>query len=144
MMAADGVVSVLQLAHVFTNSALFLAFTYQGVLGWRIRSRRVAGVLQDFSVVKRHRALGPILATLLPIGYLLGLTAAYLHKGVWAYYPAHLAVGTTLLVVVATAVLVSKRIRGAQSPWRTPHGALGFLLLCTFLVQIYLGLNIFL
>lgn len=143
-MASDGVVSVLQLAHVFFNTALFLAFAYQGTLGWRIRGRRVVGVLQDFSVVKRHRALGPVLATLLPFGYLVGLTTAYLHRGVWVRYPAHLAVGTALLVVVAAVVLVSRRIGGAQSPWRARHGALGLLLLCTFLVQIYLGLNIFL
>ena len=71
-MAADGIVSVLQAAHVFSNGALFLALAYQGALGWRIRRRRVAGVLQDFGVVKRHRALGPVLATLLPIGYLAG------------------------------------------------------------------------
>ena len=143
-MAADGIVSTLQAAHVFSNGALFLAFAYQGTLGWRIRSRRVAGVLQDFSVVKRHRALGPILATLLPIGYLAGLITAYLHKGIWVRYPGHLAVGTVLLVVVCSTYLVSNKIRGPQSPWRQAHFALGLLLLCTFLVQIYLGLNIFL
>ena len=143
-MVSDRVVSALQLAHVLFNSALFFALAYQGLLGWRIRRRRVAGVLQDFGVVKRHRALGPILATLLPIGYLAGLITAYLHKGIWVRYPGHLAVGTVLLVVVCSAVLVSRRIRGAQSPWRAPHFALGLLLLCTFLVQIYLGLNIFL
>lgn len=143
-MVSDRVVSTLQLAHVFFSSALFLAFAYQGLLGWRIRSRRVAGVLQDFGVVKRHRALGPVLATLLPVGYLVGLVTAYLHKGLWVRYPGHLATGTILLVVVCSAVLVSKRIRGAQSPWRTPHLELGLLLLGIFLVQIYLGLNIFL
>ena len=143
-MVSDGVISTLQLAHVSVNGALFFALVYQGRLGWRIRRRRVAGVLQDFNVVKRHRALGPILATLLPMGYLAGLITAYLHKGIWVRYPGHLAVGTVLLVVVSTTVLVSRRIRGAQSPWRTPHFALGVLLLCTFLVQIYLGLNIFL
>lgn len=143
-MVSDRVVSALQLAHVLANSSLFFAFAYQGLLGWRIRRRRVAGVLPDFSVVKRHRALGPILATLLPIGYLVGLITAYLHKGIWVRFPGHLAVGTALLVVVFSAVLVSRRIRGAQSPWRAPHFALGLLLLCTFLVQIYLGLNIFL
>jgi len=143
-MVSDRVVSALQLAHVLANSALFFAFAYQGLLGWRIRRRRSAGVLPDFSVVKRHRALGPILATLLPIGYLAGLITAYLHKGIWVRFPGHLAVGTVLLVVLFSAVLVSRRIRGAQSPWRTPHFALGLLLLCTFLVQIYLGLNIFL
>ena len=143
-MVSDRVVSTLQLAHVLANSALFFAFVYQGTLGWRIRHRRIAGVLPDFSVVKRHRALGPLLATLLPMGYLAGLITAYLHKDLWVPYPGHLAVGTVLLVVAGSAVLVSKRIRGAQSPWRAPHFALGLLLLCTFLVQIYLGLNIFL
>jgi hypothetical protein len=143
-MVSDRVVSALQLAHVFFNSALFCAVAYQGRLGWRIRRRRVAGVLQDFSVVKRHRALGPILATLLPFGYLAGLITAYLHKGLWVRYPGHLVGGTVLLAVVFSAFLVSKRIRGAQSPWRTPHFALGLLLLCAFLVQIYLGLNVLL
>ena len=143
-MASDGVISTLQLAHVSVNGALFFALVYQGRLGWRIRRRRVAGVLQDFNVVKRHRALGPILATLLPIGYLAGLITAYLHKGIWVRYPGHLAIGTILLVVVCSTYLVSKRIRGPQSPWRQAHFALGLLLLCTFLVQIYLGLNIFL
>jgi len=143
-MVSDRVVSALQLAHVLANSALFFAFAYQGLLGWRIRRRRIAGVLPDFSVVKRHRALGPVLATLLPVGYLAGLITVYLHKGIWVRFPGHLAGGTVLLVVVCSAFLVSRRIRGAQSPWRTPHFALGLLLLCTFLVQIYLGLNIFL
>jgi len=143
-MVSDRVVSTLQLVHVFFNSTLFFALVYQGRLGWRIRRRRVAGVLQDFSVVKRHRTLGPILATLLPMGYLAGLITVYLHKGLWVRFPGHLAGGTVLLVVVFSIFMVSKRIRGAQSPWRTPHFALGLLLLCTFLVQIYLGLNIFL
>jgi len=143
-MVSDSVVSTLQLTHVFFNGALFFALAYQGRLGWRIRRRRVAGVLQDFSAVKRHRTLGPILAALLPFGYLAGLITAYLHKGIWVRYPGHLAVGTVLLVVVCSTYLVSKRIRGAQSPWRTPHFALGVLALCAFLVQIYLGLNIFL
>ena len=143
-MVPDKVVSTLQLAHVFANGALFFAFAYQGLLGWRIRHRRVAGVLQDFSVVKRHRAQGPILATLLPIGYLVGLITVYLRKGLWVRYPGHLAAGTVLLVVVCSTVLVSRRISGAQSSWRTPHFELGLLLLCTFLIQIYLGLNIFL
>jgi hypothetical protein len=143
-MVSDGVISTLQLAHVSVNGALFFALVYQGRLGWRIRRRRVAGVLQDFNVVKRHRALGPILATLLPMGYLAGLITAFLHKGIWVRYPGHLAVGTVLLAVVCSIVLVSKKIRGPQSPWRQAHFALGLLLLCTFLVQIYLGLNIFL
>jgi hypothetical protein len=141
-MASDRIVSALQFAHVFSNGALFLALAYQGRLGWRIRNTRVTGVLQDFSVAKRHRALGSVLATLLPVGYLTGLTTAYIHKGLWLRYPGHLAVGTVLLAIVFSVVLTSRGIRGIQSPWRTPHFALGLLLLSSFLVQIYLGLNI--
>jgi hypothetical protein len=143
-MISDGLVSTLQVAHAVFNSALFLAFAFQGLLGWRIRRARVGGVLQDFALVKRHRALGPVLASLLPLGYLAGLITAYLHKGLWVRYPAHLAVGTALLAVAAALFLVSRGIRGAQSPWRTPHFALGLLLLCVFAVQIFLGLNILL
>ena len=143
-MASDRVVSALQLAHVIANSALFFALAYQGLLGWRIRHRRIAGVLPDFSVVKRHRALGPVLAALVPFGYLAGLITVYLHKGLWVRYPAHLAVGTVLLAIVCATFLVSRQIRGAQSPWRPYHFALGLLLLSTFLVQIFLGLNVLL
>ena len=143
-MIPDGVVSILQVAHVLANSALFFALAYQGLLGWRIRNRRVKGALQDFGVVKRHRTLGPILATLLPIGYLAGLSTTYIGRALWVRYPGHFAVGTALLVVMGSAALVSKKIRGPLSPWRAPHFALGLLLLCGFLAQIFLGLNIFL
>lgn len=143
-MISDRAVSTLQITHVFFNSALFFALAYQALLGFRVRRKRIAGVLQDFNAVKRHRALGPVLATLLPFGYLAGLITVYLHKGLWARYPAHLAGGTFLLAIVCSVVVVSTRIRGAQSPWRTPHFGLGLLLLCAFLLQIFLGLNIFL
>lgn len=143
-MASDRVVSILQIAHVLFSSALFLAVAYQGRLGWRIRRRRVAGVLPELRVVKRHRALGPVLVTLLPFGYLAGLVTVYLHKGLWVRFPGHLAVGTVLLAVAGLAALVSTKIRGPQSPWRPAHFALGLLLICIFLVQIFLGLNIFL
>ena len=143
-MLSDGVVATLQGAHAFFNGALFLAFAYQGSLGLRIRQKRRAGVLQDFGVVKRHRALGPVLAGLLPLGYLAGLLTSYLHRGIWLRYPGHFAAGTVLLVVACLAVLVSRKIRGTQSPMRTPHFELGLLLLCVFAVQVFLGLNVFL
>ncbi len=143
-MVSDGVVFALQAVHVFFSSALFIAAVYQGLLGWRIRGRRVAGVLQDFSIVKRHRRLGPILAALLPLTFLAGLSTAYLHRGLWLRFPGHFAAGTVLLAILYSTVLVSKRIRGAQSPWRTPHFELGVLLLLAFLIQIFLGLDVLL
>jgi hypothetical protein len=143
-MASDTVVSVLQLAHAGANAVLFIALAYQGSMGLRIRRRRTAGVLQDFSVVKRHRALGPVLASLLPVAYAAGVLTAYLHKGRWAPFPRHFAVGTALLAVVFLAVAASKNIRSVQSSWRSTHFALGLMALGTFLVQISLGLDILL
>jgi len=143
-MASDLVVSALQIAHASANAALFVGLVYQGTLGLRIRKRRVAGVLQDFSVVKRHRALGPVLAALLPLAYLGGVVAAFLHKGRWVPFPEHFAGGSVLLLVVFSAVAASKKIGGAQSPWRPRHFALGLLALALFVVQIYLGLNVLL
>lgn len=143
-MLSDRVVAVLQLGHAAFNGVLFLALAFQGLLGWRIRKRRVAGVLQNFSVVKRHRTLGPVLAALVPIGFLAGLGTTYLSRGEWVRHPGHLTNGTILLGVVVAAFLASRRIRGAQSPWRDVHAALGVLLACVFLVQIVLGLDILL
>lgn len=143
-MLSDSVVAVLQLGHAAFNGVLFLAFVHQGRMGLRIRRQRAAGGPQDFSVVKRHRRLGPIIAALVPLGYLAGLGTTYLSRGEWVRHPGHLTNGTILLGAVVAAFLASRRIRGAQSPWRNVHAALGVLLACVFLVQIVLGLNILL
>ena len=137
-MASDGMVSPSRQRTCFPT-ARCSSPAYQGALGWRIRRRRGAGAPQDFGAVKRHRALGPVLAALLPIGYLAGLVTAYVHKGDLLRYPAHLAAGTALLAAVGAAVLVSRRIRGAQSPWRAPHLALGLTALGIFLSKIHPG-----
>ena len=47
-MLSDQLVSAFQLTHVLFNAALFFLMAYQGLLGWRIRRKRIAGVLQDF------------------------------------------------------------------------------------------------
>jgi uncharacterized iron-regulated membrane protein len=143
-MLPDSVVSALQIGHVFFNAALFVALAFQGLVGWRIRKRRIAGALPDFSVVRRHRTLGPVLAALLPMGNLAGVSITYLSRGLWVRYPGHFAAGTVLVAVAGATFLASRRIRGAQSPWRVRHAALGLVLLCVFCVQIFLGLNVFL
>jgi hypothetical protein len=143
-MLSDSVVATLQIGHAGFNGLLFLAFAFQGLMGLRIRKKRVAGVPQDFTVVKRHRKLGPALAALVPLGYLAGLSTTYLSRGVWVRHPEHFTVGTVLLIVVGATFLASRRIRGAQSPWRNRHAALGLVLACVFLVQIFLGLGVLL
>lgn len=143
-MATDGLVPALQIAHALFGCALFLALVVQGLLGRRIRSRRLAGAPQDFGAVKRHRALGPILASLAPVAFLAGLITVRIHKGLWVNFPGHLAVGGVVLALAAATALASRGIRGAGSPWRARHRALGALLLCVFLVQVVLGLGILL
>jgi hypothetical protein len=134
----------LQLGHGLFSLGLFAAFVYQGRLGWLIRRGRQGGHSRDFAVVRRHRALGPILAMLLPIGYLGGLILTYLDHGVWIKFPVHLAAGSLLVVAVFSAWLISRKIRAVDSPWRTVHFVLGLAILTLFLWQIFLGLNILL
>ena len=52
----------LQIGHGLFNLSLFAIFVYQGRLGWLIRRNRQAGSPPEVAKVRRHRALGPILA----------------------------------------------------------------------------------
>lgn len=130
----------LQLAHALFGGALLLAFCSQGVLGLLIRRRRLAGA-PDFVAVRRHRRLGPVLTRLLPLVFLAGLATAYLDHGAWVVYPTHLATGAGLVAAAGLTEYLSRRIRGPQSPWRTPHLALGVAIILLFLAQALLGLG---
>lgn len=134
----------LQLGHGLFNLGLFAAFVYQGRLGWLIRRHRQDGRIREVATARRHRALGPILAVLLPIGYLGGLVLTYLDHGVWVKYPLHLAAGSLLIAAVTSTWLISGKIRSAHSPWRTAHFILGLIILSIFLCQVFLGLNVLL
>lgn len=144
MMLPRFLIPYLQIGHGLFNFSLFAVFLYHGRLGWLIRRNRQAGQALDVRTVRRHRALGPILAALLPFGYLGGLFLSYLDTGVWARFPLHLAGGTLLVVATSATWLISRNIRGVQSPWRTPHFFLGIAILSIFLVQVFLGLSVLL
>jgi hypothetical protein len=134
----------LQIGHGLFNLGLLAAFVYQGWLGWLIRRDRQGKRTRDVARVRRHRALGPILAGLLPIGYLGGLILSYLNHGVWTRYPLHLVAGSLLIATVTATWLLSKKIRGVHTPWRTTHFVLGLVILILFLCQVFLGLNVLL
>ncbi len=136
-------VPVLQLVHAAFNGALLLAFLVQGALGWRIRRRRLSGP-PDFAAVKKHRRRGPVLVALAFAGYAAGLLTSLLHRGTLLVAPGHLAGGTLLLACCAAAAVLGRRIRGPQSPARTPHFAAGLATLAAFIVQVFLGLNVLL
>lgn len=135
-------VPVLQVGHGLFNAALLAAFLAQGWLGWRIRRGRAAGFATDILALKRHRRQGPILALLLGVGYLAGVSTAFVHKGRWVPHPLHFAAGTLLIALVAATVVVSKRIQGPATPARTTHFLLGIVVLGVFFTQALLGLAV--
>jgi uncharacterized iron-regulated membrane protein len=133
----------LQIAHGLFNLSLFAAFVYQGWLGWLIRRNRRRHI-QDFARARSHRSFGPLLAGLLPVGYLSGLLFSYLHHDVWTRYPLHLTTGTLLVAAVTSTWLISRQIRGGRSSWRTTHSVIGLVILMIFSYQIFLGMNVLL
>ena len=135
---------VLRIGHGAYNAAVAIAFFLQARLGLRIRRERIAGGTRDLAAVKKHRGRGPLLAVLGVLGYLAGSMLIYLDKGHLFAYPFHHGVGLGLVALLAATVFISREIRGAESPWRTRHLALGIAILILYLVQLYLGLNILL
>lgn len=133
-------VPYLQAAHALFGGLLLVAFVYQGGIGWRNRRQRIVGGRPDFTLVRRHRALGPVLALLVPVAYVAGVVTAVIDHGDWYFYPLHLLVGTVLLISLGATVLVSRSIRGLDTPWRERHYLLALATLLLFFVQALVGL----
>lgn len=135
---------LLRIFHGAYNALIALALLYQGWLGWKIRQMRIAGGAKDFTTIARHRVNGPILAALGILGYAAGVTLIYLDKGHLFEFRFHHLVGLSIVVLLLATFLVSRKIKGPDSPWRTPHFLLGLAILSAYLVQLFLGLNILL
>ena len=134
-------IAYLKLLHGAYNTVIMLLFMYQGLLGLKIRRQRVRGG-QNFSIVKRHRKLGPVLALMGVAGFIAGMIVIYLDKGRIMEYPLHFLTGMSIALSITAAFLISRNIKGADSPWRTPHLIIGIIILCLYLVQITLGIGI--
>jgi len=77
-------------------------------------------------------------------GYLAGISIVYLDKGKMVQYPSHFIIGSLIALSLISTFLVSKKIRVTKSGWRALHFVLGILIVCIYLVQVFLGLNILL
>ena len=137
-------VDYLKILHGSYNMVVALLFIYHGSLGWRIRKERKAGGKRDFMVIKRHRTKGPFFTLLGIVGYFSGAVLVYIDKGHLLEYPSHIIGGSFLALFIITTFIISRRIRGPESLWRTPHFIIGLAVLLLYIVQIFIGLNILL
>jgi Protein of unknown function (DUF4079) len=135
----------LKLVHGSFNTLVMFLFLYQGRLGLKIRGQRKHGKSPAiFKVVKKHRRFGPILFFLGFIGFLAGLTLAVFDHGRVFEYPLHLIMGLLIVLLLITTFLISKEIRGSDSPWRTPHFMVGIFIISFYIIQIFIGLGVLL
>ncbi|MDH4100666.1 MAG: DUF4079 domain-containing protein [Nitrospirota bacterium] len=133
----------LRYAHGLYNILVAGLLCYHGWTGFSIKKQRQRGEPRYFSIVRRHRKMGPILAVMGVLGFFSGLAVALLDKGLLEY-PLHLSAGLAIVVSLVTTYAISRKIVSPDSPMRRLHLAIGFFILCVYFVQLFLGLGILL
>ena len=136
------ILSPLRLVHGGYNSLVMLLFFYHGWLGVTIRHARKSKTSLPLGAIKRHRKTGPVLAILGGLGFLIGFTLTLLDTGNILEFPAHFMVGCTIVLCLLATFLISRKIKGPDSPYRTPHFILGIAILCLYLIQVFLGIGV--
>jgi uncharacterized protein DUF4079 len=132
----------LRLVHASYNSCIILFFFYHGWLGFTIRRARRAKAPLPFASIKRHRKTGPLLAALGIAGFFIGFTLVLLHTGKVLEYPPHLFTGFIIVALLMTTWSISRKIKGPDSPYRTPHFAVGIAILCFYVIEAILGIGV--
>lgn len=136
------IVPWLRLVHGAYNSAVLLLFFRQAWLGFTIRRMRKMKAPLPLDAVKRHRKRGPVLTALGVIGFFAGLTVVTLDERNYLEYWHHLFNGLAIVLLLLVTYRLSKRIKGPDSPYRTPHFVIGILILYLYLVEAFLGIGI--
>ncbi len=136
------ILSNLRLVHACYNTSIMLLFFYHGWLGITIRRQRRVKAPLPFPVIRRHRKLGPVLVVLGILGFFIGMTLVLLDTGRVLEYPPHLITGLVIVFLVLTIYFVSRKIKGTDSTYRTPHFILGVILLCLYLIEVFLGIGV--
>jgi hypothetical protein len=134
-------IDVGEIVHGVFNGVIAIIFMYQGFLGLRIRRKRTAEGSMDFSVVRKHRKIGPALVFLGIIGFLAGITLVLVDKGKIVAFPLHFILGLLVVLLILAVYLASKKI-GAGTEWRAHHALIGLVLLCLYVVQVIIGLDV--
>jgi len=136
--------SKLRLFHGTYNTTVMLLFFYHGWLGIAIRRKRKAKAPLPFPIIKRHRKGGPVLTLLGVFGFFIGLTLVLLDTRNILQFPPHLFTGLTLVILLLVTYFLSHKIKGPDSPYRTPHFTIGIIILCLYLIEVFLGLGVLL
>jgi hypothetical protein len=130
--------------HGAYNFIIFLLLLYQASVGLTIRRERLLGIPPNFTFIKRHRKLGPLLVLGGFFGFLAGLLMVYREDGNVAEHPVHFAIGLLIVLLLILTFIVSRQIRIHKTKSRTLHFAVGVCILFFYSVQILLGLNMIL
>jgi hypothetical protein len=143
-MIAPQWIEYLKLGHGLYNTLMMLLIVNQGWLGLKMRKKRKAGSPKDIKVLKKHRGRGPVLALMGSLGFLAGTLLVYVDKGHLLEFPAHFITGASISFLLITTFLISRKIKGPEPSWRNIHYGIGLGIICLYLFQVFLGLNILL
>lgn len=141
-MISKEAIAYLKLTHGIYNTVIAALFIYQGWLGLKIRKERNAGNMQPLKTIKRHRGNGPPLVILSAMGFCAGAILVYIDKGDILKYPVHLINGIFIALSINITFLISTKIKGNSSTWRSRHLLLGLFIICLYLLQVFFGLDI--
>ncbi len=129
-------------AHGLYNLLIIFLFLYQGWLGFKIRRDRMRDNPTAVKILKKHRKLGPIFSILGLIGFLSGLTVAYIAYRQFFTSNLHFIAGSIITILIAINYLFSRKIQGVESLWRVAHFVTGVTLICLYFIQAFLGVVI--
>lgn len=135
-------IAYLKYLHGLFNFTVMLLLFYHARLGLTIRRERLAKGPFPLNAVKRHRALGPVLTLLGIAGFAAGAALILMDEGKILKYPLHFFVGLIIVGLLISTYALSRRIKGPDSPLRTPHFRLGVAILSSYVIQAFLGLGI--
>lgn len=133
-----------RLVHAALNASVLLLLLYQAKLGLSIRRARKGGTALPFPAIKRHRSMGPILVILGVLGFCVGIGLVLLDTGNILEFPPHLFGGIGIVALLCTSFVLSRKIKGPDSPYRTPHFIIGIVLLVLYVLEALLGLGVLL
>jgi hypothetical protein len=134
----------LRLVHAGLNICVMLLFFYHARFGLAIRRARKSKAPLPFPAIKTHRKLGPLLALAGVFGYCVGLTLVLLDTGNILEYPLHFITGSLIVTLLVTTFVISRRIKGQESPARTPHAYMGIAILCLYVAEVVIGMGVLL